>query len=188
MNFKHLVIALAGCACIGSAQAAFTGSSAPGNWTLGNTNGGNGSASNDGSTLTLSSANFADFDAAPLDGSTTSYGISFAHAGTVSFDWSYLTADEGGSSYDRFGYVLDGTAYQLSSDGLWDAQSGHASFAVAAGSHFAFTMNSDAIWGGAVATVSNFSAISAVPEADPLAMLALGLPLAVLAARRRRAA
>ncbi|WP_051378786.1 hypothetical protein [Derxia gummosa] len=178
MKLKQIALALATFACMGAANAA---------WTSGNSNGGNGSASETAGVITLVSSNFDDFDAAPLEPSTFSYSTVFAAPGTVSFDWNYATADSAGSSYDVFGYVLDGTAHQLSADGSWDAQAGHVSFNVAAGSSFAFTMTStDSLWGAATASVSNFT--SPVPEADALLMLALGLPLATGAAWRRRRA
>jgi len=187
---SHLVLVAASLGCMASANAAFTGSAAPAQWTSANTDGGNGSASNDGSTLTLVSSNFADFDAAPLVSSTFSYATTFAAPTTLSFNWSYATADDGGSSNDRFGYTLNGTSYALSSDGLWDGQSGSVSLSLAAGSHFGFTMTStDSIFGAATATVSGFS-VSPVPEADPLLLLGVGLPLVagVSLRRRRRAA
>lgn len=188
MNLKALAFAAASCACLANAHADFSGIYAPANWTVANTNGGNGTAVVTPANLNLTSSNFTVLDDAPLDPSMLTFSILVAEATTVSFDWSYVTHDDNGSSNDTFGYAIGGTSAQLSANGSYLAQSGSKSVFVDAGQTFSFrTTSTDSIFGSAVTTISGFSAISAVPEPGSLALLLAALPLlGVFVALRRR--
>jgi hypothetical protein len=186
-HFKPLALALASLACIGSAHADFSGAYAPANWSLTNSNGGNGSVLATASTLTLTSSDLTG-QAVDLTPSLLSYDIAVAGDSAISFHWSYATTDDS-SSYDTFSYVVNGVATQLSTDGLtaFDPQSGNASVVVAGGQHFAFTMFSNDSFGGpATSTITGFN-VSAVPEPDTLALMLAGLGVVGVAARRSRA-
>lgn len=108
-------------------------------------------------------------------------------ASTVSFNWSYVTRDRDGSTFDPFGYVLNGAFVQLTANGLPDnsTQSGTASFLVQPGDEFGFNQRSvDSILGRGITEVSGFSII-AVPVAPAIMGL---LPLALVARKRYSAA
>jgi len=182
-------VALAAALAFTPAQAAFTGATDGSHWTPSTTGGGNGSAAlaADGSTLTLVSSDSPDFSFSGP--STTSYAITFAADTTLVFDWSYTTADENGAMYDPFGWTLAGTSTQATDDNAWiDPQSGHVTLSAHAGDTFSFwTASADSAFGASTAVVSNFSAVSAVPEPASTGLMASGLvALAGLAARRRR--
>lgn len=173
---------------VGSAQAAFTGDFAPGQWSTAITPGGNGSAvfANDGSTLTLTSSNHEAFTS--LLGADVSSVITLQHDASISFDWSYVSNDENGSTADPFGYSLNGTFVQLSANDSWDPQSGSLTLNLSKGNTLAFVNRSvDSIFGASVATVSAFKAVNtpAVPEPSGLALAAAGLAAVAVIGRRR---
>ena len=127
--------------------------------------------------ITLTSSDNGSGDASNVD-----FTIRATAAGNVSFDWSYKTFDAGdisnpganASSYDPFGYLLNGFFTQLSPDDLvqFGTVSGSVLFAVNAGDVFGFRAHStDSELGSAVTTVSNFT----VPEPATLALMGLGL-------------
>lgn len=184
-HFRPFAVALAGAACIASAHASFVDSVAASQWTVANTNGGNGTVQIETDTMTLTSADFTGADSWDFYSTSVSAAIALAAGTTVSFDWSYATADDGGSSYDVLGYVLNGVYYQLSSDGSWDAQSGTVSFTATTDSSFSLVMSSADGWGGsATAVISDFEA---VPEPASLALALVGLGgIGFTGARRRR--
>lgn len=104
-------------------------------------------------------------------------------ASTVRFNWEYVTRDRDGSSFDPFGYVLNGNFFQLTANGLPDnsTQSGTATFIVQPGDVFGFNQRSlDSQLGRGITDVFGFSII-AVPVAPSL----LGLLPLTLAARKR---
>lgn len=108
---------------------------------------------------------------------------SAAVASTVSFNWSYLTEDVDGSTFDPFGYVLNGNFFQLTANGRprLSTQSGTARFLVQPGDVFGFNQRStDSQLGRGITNVSGFS-IVAVPSLPSLFGL---LPLALVARRR----
>ena len=87
--------------------------------------------------------------------------------GMVSFDWVFMTADEG-PDYDPFGYLVNDIFTQLTLDGSSGSQSGSTMFAVLAGDIFGFSARTlDSQYGSGTTTLTNFSApdvsVSAVP-------------------------
>ncbi len=174
---------------VGAAHASFTGDYASSNWITAVTDGGNGTAvvSADASTLTLTSSDYGDFTS--LISSDVSTAIKLTKGVTLSFDWSYLTNDEDGSTRDAFGYAVDGAFVQLSADGSFDNQSGNVVLTLKSGQTFAFVSKStDSIWGSSVTTVSKFSgATPTVPEPESISLALAGLGVAVVVARRRAA-
>jgi hypothetical protein len=161
----------------------FTGYYATGNWTINATPNASvtvgGTAPNN--TITLNGRN----SGSGL--SNTTFTIvadpSAPLASTVFFNWSYVTQDRDGSTFDPFGYVLNGNFVQLTANGLPinSTQSGTASFIVQPGDLFGFNQRSvDSQLGRGITSVSGFS-IVAVPFAPGLLGL---LPLAFIARKR----
>lgn len=185
---RHItLIALAALGLATSAHADFSGQYAPAHWAAANTNDGNGfvAPALDGTSLTLTSSDFA--DGIPRPASLLDYAIHVTQDTTFSFSWQYVTEDDS-SSKDTFGYAISGQAVQLSADNTGaydDAQTGFASVLVHAGQTFSFQMHSvDGIYGAATATVSQFSA-TAVPEPEGYQLALAGL-LGVAAMMRRQ--
>ncbi len=114
------------------------------------------------------------------------YIIDAAADGVVSFNWHYATADNDGSMFDPFGYLLNNVFYKLSVDDMFDDQFGTVSFFVNRGDIFGFRMASvDSGYGAATATISQFTA----PTPIPAAMWLLAAPLfGVLSKRRKKIA
>lgn len=169
---KTLIAAAALLAAAGAANAQFSGPYAPANWAL-NANGGDGSATNDGTTLVLTGND----DGFGL-GIDTDYTIAAAAAGTWAFDWKYFSSDSG--TFDTGGYLLNGVYNQLAAN---NAQGGGSvSVPVAAGDIIGFRVFSvDGVFGPGTLSVSNFTA--PVPAPGSLALLGMG---GLIAARRRR--
>lgn len=189
---KQSMFALASAAAVGvgfatSAEASgFSGSYDPVNWTLTNDNA-NG---------------FVDTSSAPSEISVTggdngsgffgqtSYTTTAAADGLVSFDWTYNTTDVDGPSFDPFGFLLNGSFFQLTDDTGADFQSGFADFSVVEGDEFGFAIQTvDNFFGPATATVSDFEAPESVPEpTSTLALLAVGTVTAAGALKQRQSA
>lgn len=149
----------------------FTGPYAPANWTQ--SIGGDGSINTGGApnSITLNgSDNGSSFSA------NTDFTISAPLGGTVSFNWSYATNDDS-SSYDPFGYLLNGIFNQLTINNTSSPQSGSATFNVVAGDVFGFRQwSADSQFGRASTTISNFN-VAAQPNAPvpgPLPLLGAG--------------
>lgn len=147
--------------------AQFEGDYQADNWSLSNT-----PACGDGSidlgalpsAVTLWSSDNAGLGC-PLGGTTTSWTTTIQACGVVSFDWFYTTHDRDGSFFDKFGYTLNGTFYQLTVDGMpkESSQSGSETVLVSAGDAFALTMYAtDNQLGRGECTVSGFHATEAM--------------------------
>jgi PEP-CTERM motif len=192
-----LLLALAGLAA--PAYADFTGAYAPGNWTtattgtLTGTGTGTGTASFTSSQFSLVGGNTLTpvSDASCVGGVYSFIGpcqiqTTIGLAGIYTFSWSYLTSDDGGPAGDIFGVIVDNNRIQLSDPGGAIAQSGTKTFS--ASTSFGWFMNcTDCIGGSASATVTNFSAVAAVPEPSTYALMLAGLATLGGVARRRRA-
>lgn len=180
----------------GPASAQFIGYFAVSNWTLSNVTAppggdplGGGSADTTGAPNSIEIiSNNAYID--DLSGPTTNtdFTITATTAGSVSFDWSFLTTDDEGPTWDPFGYVRNGIFVKLSDDNGSDTQSDSASFSVNVGDVFGFRAQSlDSSFGSSFTTISNFNFTArgpSVPEPGTLALFALG---GALGLRRRKA-
>jgi PEP-CTERM motif len=171
------------------ASAALTGDYSTRQWVTANTNGGNGSVEATADQVVLTSSDFSLVDATPTE-SWLSYSLTVSNDTKLSFDWAYRT-DDVSSTYDVFGYTVNGVFTQLSQDGLsfLDTQTGHVSVQVSAGSSFGWTLKSlDSEGGSAVVTLNGLSAgsaVSAVPEPASMILLLCGLGAMGLLGRRR---
>ena len=172
-DVKKVIKALAFCAtvlaCPLSAWADFSGPYAPANWTTTLTGtppagGGSVDASGAPAAITLNGGNV---DCTSGTGTCLlDFTIAVPAAGTVSFDWAYQTTDSGGSFWDLFLVLDNGTALQLSDDAGADTQTGSYSFAVTAGQVVGFRLDcTDCTSGAATVTISNFSGPLAAPPA-----------------------
>jgi len=178
---RHSVIMLAPVAAAAlimtteSAQARpFSGAYAPANWTFTN-NGGSGAFTNDGATLTITGDN-----GGLAGGQNTDYTIAAAAAGTVTFDWSYTSADTG--TYDSGGYLKNGVYTALATNAAPGSGTG-VSVTVNAGDIVGFRVFSfDGIIGAGTLTITNFNG----PVPAPGALALLGLAGMVSSRRRRR--
>jgi hypothetical protein len=135
-------------------QAGFDGQFAPANWSLVKPTGGDGSidVTNAPTSITLTGS-----DTGSNTQKITSYQIVAPCKGSISFKWDYVTNDIDGSSFDPFGYMLNGSFVQLSMDGLYGSQTGSSSIAVQLGDIFAFTIRStDDRLGASVNITSDF--------------------------------
>ena len=146
----------------------FSGSYAPSNWTFGTSNGGSVNTTNAPTSITLNNT--------VLDGST-SYTVTAAGSGTVTFNWSY-TNPRDTANYNPLLFILNGNRTSLF-DLVANSGSGTDSFSVAAGDRFGFKLESLQSFGPASTTFTNFSAPDATPvpfDFDPsLGLAALGL-------------
>lgn len=170
------------------AAAALNGDYGIDHWATTNTNDGNGVVAATPDTVTMTSSDFSLIDASPVE-SWLSYGLTVTRDTQLAFDWRYETQDMS-SSFDVFGYTVDGVFTPLSQEGLsfLEVQSGRQSLSLAAGSRFAWSLRSvDSEGGSAVVRLSGLSAqaVAPVPEPATYALMIAGLGLVAGAARRR---
>jgi hypothetical protein len=155
----------------------FSGPYAPANWTFSTEGDGTGSSVNTlgaPSSITLIGPDGGQPDISTGDApgkglfTTTAVGT-----GTVSFNWSLLIGQfETFANDDPFGYILNGTPFQLSFDADGD-QFDSSSFAVNTGDVFGFYVETfTSQFGPSTVTISKFSAPSApAPVPGPLPVL-----------------
>lgn len=149
--------------CFGTANASFVGEYAVSNWTQ-SLDGGTIDLSGAPNSITLTSSDVnADGDG-DFPSSSTDFTIASTADGVVSFDWFYTTTDIDGSTFDPFGWILNGIFTQLSVNELFGTQSGLTTFNVLAGDIFGFSQRAtDSDLGSAFTRISNFSAPAVVP-------------------------
>jgi hypothetical protein len=144
---------LASTAHIPAASAAFIGAYDPANWTVTNTNA-NGAVNLSAApaAITVQGGDDDSF----LTG-TTDFSTIVASTGTLSFDWSYSTADTV-SINDLAYYLLNGIPFQLSGTNVI-TESGVVSIPVQANDLFAFRVETvDNTGGRAALSITNFEA------------------------------
>lgn len=163
------------------ADTGFTGSYAPLNWQLVNSNA-------DGTVDWSNAPNSVLLTGGENDtnASGTTDLITFIQKdGAVSFYWNYISNDYEFALCDTAGYLLDGVYTQLSIDAGPANQSGFESISVLQGQSFGFRVYTDDNQGGlASVTISSFS--HPVPEPASVAILTLG-GIGLLTRRRQGA-
>ena len=158
----------------------FTGAFAVGNWTTTKPTGSDGFVTLNGPTsVTVASGNNA------IEGNTD-FSITMPFAGTVTFTWSFSTADD--PIEDPFFVGSASSFTKLSDDFGPFIQTGTKSVSLGAGELFTFrAYTSDGKYGGSQTTITNFSVTydsGAVPE--PTSMAIFGLGALGVAYRQRR--
>jgi len=165
-------------------------------FTLGNTNGG------DGGVILSSGGGFDVFGAdngtsrifggGPLS-SLTTYTATSSGDQTLTFDWTYTSADGAGSAYDPGGWVLNGVQTQLSPDDLLlDSASGQLTLNLSAGDSYGFYIYSTDSQAGrgdiriTPASLLEAEALAVVPEPATWGLMIGGFFGLGLALRSRR--
>ncbi len=155
LYFRMLFLSVS-CFIYTTAEAQFSGSYDPGNWSTIQVSGANGSvnANSAPTSIALTGPDNVSGQA------WTRYQITLPATGTLSFSWSVAHQDPG---YDGFGYWYNNTYTELTDI----TQSGTTSISVSQGQPFAFYGETfDGCCGTFVATITNFSApISASNDA-----------------------
>jgi len=164
---------------VGSAHAAFINAYDATKWTQ-TVNGGSINTIGAPNSVTLTSSNNGGGN------KNQDFTIAAAGNGIVSFTWNYTTTDIN-SSWDSFGWLLNGVFTKLTVNGPTLTQSGTVFFNVLIGNVFGFRANSlDSVFGSATTTISNFNAPNAIPV--PAAIWLIGVPLLGLLGRKHKAA
>ena len=132
-------------------QFGFAGYFDPINWTLINTNGGDGSVDVTGAPDQIFLVGSDNSSGANY----TNYEIVIPADGNLSFDWIWGTND--GPMWDPFGYSIDGVFTQLTDDNGNTFQSGNVLINVTQGSTFAFSIHTlDGLYGSSAEISSVF--------------------------------
>lgn len=153
----------------------FTGYYAVVNWTTSTPVGGSVNTGGAPNSISLTSP-----DNSSIGG--TNFTIAAAGSGTVSFNWSYTTADAD-PSRDPFCYLLDGVFTRLTDNNGSVSQSGTANFNVTQGQIFSLAAFSfDGLFGASTTTITNFNA----PVPEPLTLLGASAAVVFGAAFKRR--
>ncbi len=174
MNFLSKILLLAALSLSASVAQAYS---------LTNTSGGDGSVTGSYPSFTLIGSDLGG-NTAFLGQNFTYYTETFAAATSLSFSWTYETFDDTDASYDKAGYVNDGTFTQLSDDN-WtkgSSYSGTATVTVAANTVFGWYIDSVNQFGGAGQLQVD---VNAVPEPASIALLVSGL-IGLGATRRKQ--
>jgi hypothetical protein len=200
-----LMILAVAFAYAGEARADFIGDYVVGNWTTsltGTPPGGGGSVLTGGApgSIVLQGGNgttqSGPFCTAPP--CLVMFTINAAAAGTISFDFAYLSSDSSadhasGPAFDTFGRVFNGSRIQLSNDAGSASQSGdNVSFPVALNDLIGFYVDcTDCLFGAAAVTISDFNFTAADPDLaatpEPATLLLFGTSaVGMVAAWRRR--
>ncbi len=184
---------LGGLLCLSTpAFALFDGDYAPGNWTA--TTSGDGvidTTSGAPGSISMTSGDNNGF-------SNQDFTIALFANGVVMFDWDFFTTDTGlvggdEAFWDPFGYLLNGTFFQLTDNLGGVSQSGSESIIVGVGNVFGFRANSvDGFAGAATTVISEFSGplssgTHSMPEPSTMILLGTGL-VGLVAWKRKKAA
>jgi hypothetical protein len=188
LRMVHVLVAIFCLAALANAgevfNGYFTGDFAPANWTLTNSNGGDGyQVVNSSSSVSVYGANNAEEGGFP---NYTTFSITAPSTGTVNVSWLYNTYDCCGSYYDPAGYEVNGVYSQLTASNYNEgvSQMGEVSFWVNAGDTFGFYVYStDSCCGAGEITISPTAAI---PEPSTVGYLIGGLAALWFARRRAR--
>jgi hypothetical protein len=130
----------------------FSGDFNQANWTM--SAGEDGSINVNSDTVILRGADNGDETPRNVD-----FTISSSLEFNVSFQWNYSTNDYF-SVFDPFGYLVNGSFYQLTTNYGPTEQSGSVSLTLAGGDIFGFRQNSvDSQFGSATAIISNFETL-----------------------------
>ena len=145
--------------CTGVYSDGFVGEFEPGNWSLTNSNGGNGSVETSGAPATIT-INGSDLGGVNPSGNTE-YCIQIpgTFSGEMSFVFNYTTFDSDGPAFDKFGYSINGVFTQLSDDGGGQFQAGSVALSTLdPGDEFCFVIiSTDQGFGPAVTIAMNFN-------------------------------
>jgi hypothetical protein len=133
----------------------FTGPFAPGNWDVVEEY--NSMAEFIGTTILLVTSADSDEEDGSQGENDVDVTITIPANGTISFDWYFETYDVGSSTFDPFGYTINGTFTQLTTDGSYDPQSDSESIPVLAGQVFGFKQRAEDTWlGSGITEIDNF--------------------------------
>ena len=117
----------------------------------------------------------------------TSFTTTTQQDQTIGFDWIYTSYDVDGSTYDPFGYLLNGNFAQLTVNDRYGTQIGYTEVDVLSGDTFGFAIVSlDNVWGPAVVTVGDLNNATAnVSEPANIALIGIGF-IGLLASQRKK--